>query len=372
MIRVLVVDDSATARLALSRLLTEEGEIEIVGDAKSGSQALEQVRALKPDLITMDVQLGEDDGVDVASRIMASSPTPILVVTGLDPGAASLAFRVMEAGALGLAAKPPARGHPQHDREAGRLRRMVRTLASVPVVTRRPRRAGAGGPPRAQTPLPAPRLPLPGRPHGASGGSSIGAQAGPSSGVIAIGASTGGPPLLAEILRLLPAPFPLPVLIAQHIEPGFVSGMAEWLCSTGHRVTCIAAPAALEAGRVFLAADHVHLGLTSSTSVGPIPVEGAAFCPSVDGLFSSVARHTGRAGVGVILTGMGRDGAAGLREIRQAGGSTLAQEPASCVVDGMPKAAIEIGAAGLVLSPAAIAHSLKQLAGAGASTAAER
>lgn len=342
--RVLVVDDSPTARLALRRALGEGTGIDVVGEASSGPRALDQVRALKPDLVTMDVQLGDDDGVEVARQIMTTSPTPILVVTALDPRSARLPFRIIEAGALGIAAKPPARGHPEHERETERLRRLVRSLAGVPVVTRRRRPDMPRGDalPRKATPGLAAKVPPP-----ADGLS-----------VVAIGASTGGPPVIAELLASLPMPFPLPILIVQHIEPGFVAGMADWLCSTGHRVTCLSAPVPLEAGRVHLAGDGMHLGLLSPTMVGPVAADGAAFCPSVDALFSSVARHAGPAAMGVLLGGMGRDGARGLLELRQAGGRTIAQEPSTCIVDGMPRAAIDAGAVDVVLTPAAIAASL--------------
>lgn len=341
--RVLVVDDSPTARLALRRALGEGQGIDVVGEASSGPRALDQVRVLKPDLVTMDVQLGDDDGVEVARQIMTTSPTPILVVTALDPRSRSLPFRIVEAGALGIAAKPPARGHPEHERETERLRRLVRSLAGVPVVTRRRRPDVPHGDalPRKATPGLAAKVPP-------AGGVSV----------IAIGASTGGPPVIAELLASLPKPFPLPILIVQHIEPGFVARMADWLCSTGHRVTCLSAPVPLEPGRVHLAGDGMHLGLLSPTMVGPVAADGAAFCPSVDALFSSVARHAGSAAMGVLLGGMGRDGARGLLELRQAGGRTIAQEPSTCIVDGMPRAAMDAGAVDVVLPPAAIAATL--------------
>ena len=325
MIRVVIVDDSATARLALRRILSEDADITVVGEASAGEAAIAMVRALRPELVTMDVHLGVDDGVTVARAIMEAVPTPILVVTGLDPGSASLGFRVMEAGALGLAAKPPAKGHPQHERESARLRRLVRSLAGAPVVTRR-----AAGPAEVL---------LPSTTNRTRQGVAPGAG-----GVIAIGASTGGPQALGELLARLPAPHPCPIMIAQHIEPGFVEGFASWLGeTTGHLVATVTAPVPLQAGRVYLAADHVHLGLVRGDVVGPVDGSGSLFWPSIDALFHSVARHAGQRGIGVVLTGMGRDGAAGLAAIHDAGGATLAQDRASCVVDSMPGAAIDAG-----------------------------
>lgn len=340
MTRVLIVDDSATARLALRRALAADPTLDVVGEARSGAGAVEQVRALKPDVVTMDVQLGDEDGVEVARRIMTLTPLPIVVVTALDPRSARLPFRVVEAGALGIAAKPPAPGHLSYEHEAERLRRLVKSLASVPVMTRRRRRELPRDVARAPCRQPAP---TPGQPLSRGG-------------VVAIGASTGGPPVLYELLARIPKPFPLPILLAQHIEPGFVEGMAAWLGSTGHHVACLTAPAPLMGGRVYLPGDGVHLGLSSASTVGSVEAEAnSVYWPSIDSLFSSVARHAARASVGILLGGMGRDGARGLLALHRAGGRTLAQEPSTCVVDSMPRAALDVGAVKETRTPEALA-----------------
>lgn len=344
MTRLLIVDDSATARLALRRALASDPTLEVVGEAQCGASAVEQVLKLRPDLVTMDVQLGRDDGVEVARRIMTLAPTPILVVTALDPPTARLPFRTVEAGALGIVAKPPAPGHPSYEHATERLRRLVRTLAAVPVVTRR--RPSQRAPERT---IEAPRaLAPPSTPSSTS--------------IIAIGASTGGPPALFDLLARIPKPFPLPILIAQHIEPGFVAGMGDWLCSAGHRVGCLATATTLTAGRIYLPPDGVHLGLLSATVGGAVHAGNAPYWPSIDTLFSSVARHAGPTAVGILLGGMGRDGTQGLLELRLAGGRTFAQEPSTCVVDAMPRAAIDAGAVTETHTPVALAAALTHIA----------
>jgi two-component system chemotaxis response regulator CheB len=342
MIRVLVVDDSATARLALRRLLEEEGDISVVGEAATAAAAHAAVRNLKPDLVTMDVHLGDTDGVDVVRDLMASRALPILVVTGLDTGAAGLPFRVVEAGALGLAAKPAARGHEAHAREAGRLRRLVRSLAVVPVVTRRPPPSSAGVP-RTSTAVRASLTPV-------------------ADGVLVIGASTGGPQALHAVLSALPAPFPWPIVIAQHIEPGFVVGLAEWLSSSGHDVAIAREAAPLAAGRVWLAADGAHVGLVGPRTVGPIVDDTAAHVPSVDALLRTAAVCRGADVVAMVLGGMGQDGLRGAADVRRRSGVVFAQSRDSCVVDGMPGAILDAGLATLSGAPSTLAAAVRHLA----------
>ncbi len=333
--RVLIVDDSPTARRGLRRVLeAEESGLRVVGEAASGAQALRRVRELRPDVVTMDVFIGDEDGVALTSQIMSSVPCPIVLVTSADVKDRALAFRAMQAGALDLLPKP--RG--EADRK--RLVRVVRALSRVPVVTRRSGDAAAD-----RTTRPPPPEPV-------------------HVGLVAIGASTGGPPLLHDLLQAVPAPLPVPVLVVQHIIRGFAEGLAKWLeQTTGHEVLVCRTSQPLVAGKVYVAPDDAHLVLSASDVAGPSSGGPRRFqLPSIDELFESVAHRRGSDTMGVLLSGMGEDGARGLLELRLAGALTVAQDPSTCVVDSMPSAAIRMGAAGRVLRPSAIARLVQSLA----------
>lgn len=333
MVRVLIVDDSPTARASLRRMIVEDPDLEVIGDAATGERALEKVERLRPDIITMDVRLGDEDGVDVAAEIMMTRATPILIVTAVDNDS-SLAFRALQAGALDVLPKPRSSGL---DGEVGaeRLRKLLNTLASVPVVTRR-RRPRSSEPPK-----------------------NTGGEHQP---LVLIGASTGGPALLRSLLSGVPAPLSAPIVVAQHISDGFSDGFAEWLgLSTGHDVVVCTKMQRLQRGRVYLAPDEMHLSIATPTLVGPVVDESQLHRPSIDLLFESAAVRAPERTLAFLLTGMGRDGAQGLAALEQAGARTVAQSPATCVVPGMPNAAIQMGAAQEVLRPAGIQALLSAL-----------
>jgi two-component system chemotaxis response regulator CheB len=327
--KVLIVDDSPTARHALRAALEADGDISVVGELPNGDDVLPTIAQLAPDLITMDVFLAKENGLDVASRIMEHQPTPILVVTAADSKNPRLVYRTLEAGALEVVAKLP---HPTSQHYAERRRRMarlVRTLAEVPVVRRRRLRSVA-------EPVQPSKLGMPSRvelgPHGV--------------GLVVIGASTGGPPAVARLLRELTSPFPVPIAIVQHIMGGFAAGHCQWLGdATGHRTELCESIRELAPGRVYLAADDHHLHLVSPSHIGPERGPPRAHQrPSVDTLFESAAHHLRSRAIGVLMTGMGSDGARGLVALRSGGATTLAQEPTSCAVDSMPRTAIDAGA----------------------------
>lgn len=323
--RVLVVDDSPTARLALTQAI-DGPDFQVVGVAASGTEALKQVRRLHPDVITMDVYLGSDDGVRVTSEIMRAAPTPILIVTGVNPKDPQLIFRALEAGALEVLPKLPARGSSSYAMERERLLRCLRTLSSVPLVTQRARRSVPSM--RLETPQVVPRL-------------------------IAIGASTGGPPLLEHLFEALPKPYPVPIAVSQHVLEGLADSLAWWLEKrTGHPSVVCNRAMTLEPGTVYFAPPEAHLHLRDATTLAPVEGPERRFQKSsIDELFESAARVLGPRLTAIQLTGMGKDGADGLLEVRRRGGVTVAQRPDTCVVDSMPATAIEMGAAQMICGP---------------------
>ena len=349
MTTVVVVDDSASARLALRHALELDVSIRVVADASNATRAELAIREHRPDIVTMDVHLGSEDGIECAGRIMNACPTPILIVTGLDPKDPDLVFRAMQAGALEVFPKLPGPSSPAYSEGRTRLVRTVKALARVPVVTRHRRSAPAT---RAASTPPAP------------GSRRSTAIENGSPRLVAIGASTGGPPVLHSLLSSLPAPFPVPIAIVQHICAGFTQGLATWLSTTtGHDVRVCENCDRLEPGRVYLGADARHLRVLSDAHLGP--AGGAPrhlYRPAIDELFESAAQKLGPSVVAVLLTGMGSDGADGLRALREAGALTLAQSFETCVVDSMPRHAHSAGAVAHLLHPDEIGAMLRRIA----------
>lgn len=319
-VRVLIAEDSVLFATVLREILEAEPDMHVVGTAADGAQAVAMCAALAPDLVLMDIKMPRMDGLAATERIMADTPTPVLVVTA-DPhrDGADLSFRALSAGALDLVTKPSA--VPWLGDERDQFLRKVRLLAQVPVV--RHQRAGQAPQRLAHAPTPHPQE---GRPP-----------------VVGIVASTGGPRALARFLGDLPGTFGAPILIVQHIIPGFASHFARWLDSVSDLSVVEARPGQrAEAGRVYVAPDHAHLRIDGALR---IRLEGVAAGRGPDGdvLLESLARHAARRAIGIVLSGMGSDGAAGLAAISDHGGLTLVQDRASCVVYGMPQAALDRG-----------------------------
>ncbi len=337
MIRVLVAEDSPTARDLLVRILESDPAIRVVGQAADGVEAVALARTLRPDLITMDLAMPRMDGRAATIEIMITAPTPIVIVTaGTRRGEVAGSLEMLALGALDVLRKPPDPGSPGFAREARHLVATVKAMAGVKVV-RRWRLAPA----RRIAPAAAP-----GRAR-----------------AVALAASTGGPPALRRILEGLPCHFAAPVLVVQHIPPGFAEGLAAWLDGLGPlRVKLAEEGEPLRPGTVLVAPDHRHLGVGPdgrATLADAPPVDG--FRPSATHLFDSVARAYGEAAVGVILTGMGVDGVRGLRTLHRLGGLVFAQDEPSSVVFGMPGAAIEAGVVDVVLGLDEIAARLAAL-----------
>jgi two-component system chemotaxis response regulator CheB len=334
-IRILVVDDSQTMRSALISLLAAEKDLHVVGQAKDGVEAVQKARALRPDVITMDLNMPQLDGLGATAAIMAESPSRVLVVCQVsEDRQLDLSFRAMAAGALEVLPKP---GFGAADlRQFGRrVAEAVRLMAEVPVVRRyRSAHPGAGR-----------RL----RPGGV--------------GAVGIVASTGGPPALATVLRALPAGLSAPVLIAQHIAAGFTAGLVRWLSEVSPlRIQAAQQGATALAGHCYLAPDECDLEIDDH-GVLSTPRSTSVHCPSGNRLLHSLARAYGSRAIGIVLTGMGDDGAQGLLAIRHAGGATYAQDEESCVVFGMPHAARACGATDTLLPLGAIGPLLVDLCG---------
>ncbi len=336
MIRVLVVDDSRLVRTVLRDLLEADPEIRVVAEADNGADAISRCREHRPDVIIMDVRMPVMDGLHAVERIMAERPTPVIVLSAtVNPGEVQSAFRAVRAGAFEALPKPDGTvSREEYARVVEDLRSRVKLYARVG------HRRGWD-----RAPAPAPREPL--------------SVPTPRRSVVAVGASTGGPRTVQALLGALPPGFPCPILLVQHISLGFTRGFARWLeREAGFPVIVVERPTPLRPGAVYLAGDGGHLAVRSGRAVvraGP-PVNACR--PSVDVLFESVAREYGPGAVAVVLTGMGRDGARGALAVRRAGGEVLVQDEGSSVIFGMPKAAIDLGAATRVVPGADMARAL--------------
>ncbi len=347
--RVAIVNDSVMAVEGLKRVLKSAPGYEIAWIARDGAEAVWRCRNDRPDLILMDLIMPVMDGVEATRRIMESSPCAILVVTATVSGNASKVFQAMGAGALD-AVNTPVLGLDGKGEGAQELLAKIATVGRL-IRQKRPATVSAGhaAPPPVSTPLR-----RPGR-----GGH-----------LVVIGASSGGPHALACVLSALPTDFPAPVVVVQHVDPVFAPELACWLDKQCQLAVRLAEEGdTLKVGQILVARGGEHLALGRNMVLKYlVPEERDAYCPSVDVFFDSVAEHWSGNLLGVLLTGMGRDGAKGLLNLRNHGAHTIAQDEASCAVYGMPKAAAQLNAATEILSleeigPALVNHFSRDLAG---------
>ncbi len=347
MIRVLIVEDSPVAREFLIHIFSSDPAIEVVGTAGSGEEAIGAVARTKPDAITMDIHMPGMNGLDATRRIMETNPTPIVIVSAiLDTAEVAITFQAIEAGALAVVPRPAGIGNPGYESTARELIQTVKLMSEVKVVRRfaRPSRIPSQAPDKTR-----------GEPQTVAPGREVR--------LVAIGASTGGPVALQTILALLPKPVAVPVVVVQHMAIGFIHGFATWLAQTTGQPVRVAADAeTLQAAVFYVAPDgfQMKVGRGGKIVLGNDRSENG-LRPAVSCLFRSTAEIYGEHALGVLLTGMGTDGAKELLLMRTAGSVTIAQDKASSVIFGMPGEAIRIGAAAHVLPPEGIARLLAKL-----------
>ena len=336
--RVLICEDSKAYAVTLSRFLARDEEIEVVGIAASGEQAIADVERLRPNLLTLDMRLPGIDGLGVVRALMSANPLPIVILSAYVAKGSEQAVEALAAGALDIVSKDKLRLDHPDDIWAQAMRSRLKRLSSIRVSS------------SPATPTPPPQRTVKSPPRLAR--------------VVGIGASTGGPPALAAVLGGLPADFSVPVLVVQHMTPGFIDGLARWLDQKTPIPVRIARAGDAAGPGVWFAPDDAHLTLSQSMRFALDHETEAAHRPSVDALLASLARGPGNEAVGVVLTGMGTDGAEGATAIRRAGGLVIAQDEASSVVYGMPRAVARDGA-DMILSPTEIGDVLGALRPAG-------
>ena len=326
-IRVLIVEDSRVVRLLLEHLIRGDPRLELAGSVASAEEALRVLEEVAPDVISMDIRLPGMNGFEATRRIMAERPTPIVVVSAnVEAVELQISMNALRAGALAVVEKPVGTSHADYQAVAERLCTQLVIMSQVRVVRQRADRA-----------IPARR---PAQPTASPG----------TFAMLGLVASTGGPRALSQVLGALPPTFPLPILVVQHITSSFLEGFASWLGTVCPFPVSLAEEDAIPApGRVYLPRADLHLRLEK----GRLRLDhGEPVCiqrPSGTILFRSMATGLGKGALGVLMTGIGEDGADGLAEIRAAGGYTIAEDASTAVVNGMPGAAVHRGAACEVL-----------------------
>ncbi len=345
-IRILIAEDSTVVRRLLTAILDAEPDMEIVGCAGDGREAVRLTAELKPDLITMDIRMPVMDGFEATRMIMSTNPTPIVVISSsVNVEEMRTTFRAIEEGALAVMEKPKAGNGLDFGEHQAEMLATIRAMASVKVIQR--------------------TLPKPVVPDVDFFASTL-VSTTKAYELVALGSSTGGPQVLQYVLSSLPVGFPAPIVIAQHISEGFIGGLVEWLKgNTLLKAKLVVDGEELQDGTIYFAPEDRHIRVVNRrgrlhASTGD-DEKVNRFRPSVSVLFDSVAKACPGRAVGGLLTGMGRDGATGLLAMRQAGCSTFVQDEESSIVFGMPGSALEINAADKIVKQANIAAHLTQL-----------
>jgi len=342
MIKTLIVDDSKTVREFMIHLLSSDPEIQIVGIACNGNEAIDFVREKRPDVITMDIHMPGKDGYEATRIIMETIPTPIVVVSGsLKVNDIVNSFKLFEAGALAVVLRPPGIEDAGYYDASKALINTVKLMSEIKVVRRFPKQSIVKHKPVIlNQPINPERKNIQ---------------------LIAIGASTGGPVVLQKILSELPKNIPVPILIVQHIAKEFIKGFRDWLSNTSMIPLTIAKDGEqLLPGIGYIAPDDFQMGIKAGLKILLSNPVDSGLCPSVDFLFHSVAEVLGSNAIGILLSGMGKDGAKELKTMSGKGAITIAQDETSCVVYGMPAEAVKLGAVDHILTPDKITEFLNE------------
>jgi two-component system chemotaxis response regulator CheB len=342
-VRVLIVDDSAFMRTALSRMISLDADLQVVGTAASGREALQRIAALDPDVITLDVEMPGLDGLETLRRIMAQFPRPVIMVSSVTERDAELTFNALAAGAFDYVPKQLSATSLDILHIRGQLIAKIRAAAESRrshehVLLKKPSRAEL--PKRSDSP--------------------------PCTAIVALGVSTGGPKALQEILPILPGDLPVPILVVQHMPAGFIASFAERLNRLCTISVCQASQGQLvHPGVVYLAPAGSHMTVDRSIPSRTViclsaKPENQLHVPSADVLMESVATEFRSQAMGIVLTGMGSDGAQGMRAIRREGGFTVGQDESTSAVYGMPRACAEMGVLDKVVPLSQIPHEILQ------------
>ena len=345
MINVLVVDDSAVVRTYIKNILERDKEIKVIGFAKDGEEAIRLAEKMMPNVITMDINMPNMNGFEATRRIMETRPVPIVIVTAsYNKSDVEKSFHSLDAGAVAILEKPFGEGHSECEKIENELVQTVKLMSEVKVI-RRWKKESYQYREKAKTALHHKRI--------------------RRIKVIAMGASTGGPPVLQLILSRLKEGYPAPILVVQHISKGFLNGFVDWIRQATSLPVHIAVDGEhLLPGHIYFAQDDYHLGVDSEERIrmSKAKLENG-IRPSVSYLFRSILNTFDGEAVGVLLTGMGKDGAMELKMMKENGAVTIAQDEESSVVYGMPGEAVRLNGATFVLSPEEIASTLENLAG---------
>ncbi|MBD2307941.1 chemotaxis-specific protein-glutamate methyltransferase CheB [Chroococcidiopsis sp. FACHB-1243] len=342
-VKVLLVEDSPVVLAILKKLLAATSEIEVVGTASNGQEALEKIPELQPNVICTDLHMRKMDGLEFTKQVMAKHPLPILVISSsVQASDTSTIFQLLQAGAIDVFPKPAMGTPSEYDRIKQELITKIKVLSGVSVFTK---------------PLKQPVLSIAAQPL--VQGRILGSYSRLSSiRMVAVGASTGGPQALQKLFSHLPSHFPAPIICTQHISEGFLHGLVSWLATECQVKVKIAQNGEIPSpGTIYFAPEKCHLEFSSLGKFTLNRATGAVdgHCPSVTVMFKSAVQFYGKGIMGVLLTGMGRDGAMGMQAIAQAGGTTIAQDEATSIVFGMPKEAIALGAVQHILPIQSIA-----------------
>ncbi|MEQ9328187.1 MAG: chemotaxis protein CheB, partial [Rhodospirillales bacterium] len=341
--------DSEVVATILEQIYNEDARLEVVSVVRSGEQALERLKNVAPDVISLDIRLPGMDGIEVAKRIMEERPTPIVVVAAsVDERESGISMNALRAGALAVVEKPVGMTNSDYDDMAAKLCRQLVLMSDVNLVRRRP----TGEPTSWFSPAP-----------GKLNGQRLRSySAGHRFRAIGIAASTGGPNALVQVLGGLPADVPVPIMLVQHMTPSFLEGFVDWLAGIVPQKVVVAANGERPvAGTVYVAPPDRHLCVVRDRLQCVAAPHVAGQRPSGTVLLETMARNYGTGCIGIVLTGMGSDGARGLKEVFDAGGYTIVEDETTSIVFGMPGAAVSLGAAAIKLPLPEIADHLTRV-----------